>query len=101
MSPFLHPTIDQISITNVLSALGDPVRLSIVRILYKAKDGCNCSEAAPFDDVPRSTLSGHFKVLRESGVITTHKRGTEHINTLRRKDLDSLFPNLLNVVLKG
>jgi hypothetical protein len=39
-------------------------------------------------------------VLRESGILYCRKEGTQHINSLRREDLDSLFPGLLDVVLR-
>jgi hypothetical protein len=46
-------------------------------------------------------MSNHFKILRESGVVFTRKEGTQHINMLRREDLEMLFPGLLDAVLKA
>jgi DNA-binding transcriptional ArsR family regulator len=99
MRPFYHPQSTDISLAGVLYALGDPVRLSIVRQLA-AKDERRCSE---FDcgPVAKSTLSHHFKILRESGVVWTRKDGTQHINTLRREDLEARCPGLLAAVLRS
>lgn len=98
MKLLYHPDLSQISMAGVLYALGDPVRLQIVRQLA-AEGELTCSA---FDcDVAKSTLSHHFKILRESGVIHSRKEGTNHVNCLRRDELQQLFPGLLDAVLKS
>jgi DNA-binding transcriptional ArsR family regulator len=99
MRPFYHPQSADISLAGVLYALGDPVRLSIVQQLA-ATDELRCSE---FDcgSVAKSTLSHHFKILRESGVVWTRKDGTQHINRLRREDLEQRCPGLLAAVQRS
>ena len=47
----------------------------------------------------KSTLTHHFRVLREAGVISQEVAGTSKLNTLRREDLDARFPGLLDAVL--
>ena len=85
-----------ISLPGVLYALGDPVRLEIVRRLAILGEQC----CADFDfAIAKSTMSHHFKILRESGVVWTHKEGTQRINRLRREDLDELFPGLIDAIL--
>lgn len=96
----LHPHPTDLSLHHVLAALGDPIRLRIARALADEEHGLNCTMVtAPFDHIAKSTLSGHFRVLRESGVICQRKRGVETINTLRRDDLDARFPGLLDTIL--
>jgi DNA-binding transcriptional ArsR family regulator len=98
MKLLYHPDRKQISIAGVLYALGDPVRLEVVRRL--ATEGelpCAALDCA----AAKSTMSHHFKILRESGVVYTKKEGTQHINSLRREDLDALFPGLIEIVLKA
>jgi len=93
-----HPERQNICLPGVLYALGDPVRLEIVRLLA-VKGELSC---AGFDfAIAKSTMSNHFKILRESGVVITRKEGTQHINQLRREDLEALFPGLLDAVLKS
>ncbi len=93
-----HPDRKDISLPGVLYALGDPVRLEIVRLLFTQGEQC----CAGFDfAIAKSTMSNHFKILRESGVVLTHKEGTQHINRLRCEDLEALFPGLLDAVLKS
>jgi DNA-binding transcriptional ArsR family regulator len=93
-----HPDRKDISLPGVLYALGDPARLEIVRLLASKGEQC-CAE---FDfAIAKSTMSNHFKILRESGVVLTRKEGTQHINRLRREDLEVLFPGLLDAVLRS
>ncbi len=98
MRPFYHPQSTDISLAGVLYALGDPVRLSIVRQL--ADRELSCAEL-DCGNVAKSTLSHHFKILRESGVVRSRKDGTQHINTLRREDLEQRCPGLLAAVLRS
>jgi DNA-binding transcriptional ArsR family regulator len=93
-----HPPTQDIALANVLYALGDPVRLEIVQRLAHQNDLPCCVLSTA---VAKSTLSHHFKVLREAGVIASRKEGTQHINSLRREELDSRFPGLLDAVLQA
>ena len=98
MRPFYHPQSEDISLVGVLYALGDPVRLQIVQRLAQTGElTCSALDCS----VAKSTMSHHFKILRESGLVLTRKEGTQHINTLRSTDLDRLYPGLLTVVLRS
>jgi DNA-binding transcriptional ArsR family regulator len=93
-----HPDLQQITLSGVLYALGDPVRLSVVRQLAERGEQ-NCCD---FDfAIARSTMSHHFKILRESGVVLSRKLGTQHLNSLRQQELDERFPGLLTAVLQS
>jgi DNA-binding transcriptional ArsR family regulator len=80
----------------VLHALSDPVRLGIV--LQLSRQG-ECSCAALDGGRPKSTVSHHFRVLREAGLVQTRIQGVTHLNTLRRQNLDAAFPGLLAAIL--
>lgn len=98
MRPMYHPDRQQINLPGVLYALGDPIRLAIVRQLATRGEQ-NCCD---FDfAIARSTMSHHFKILRESGVVFSRKEGTQHLNSLRLQELDELFPGLLTAVLQA
>ncbi|NJR64836.1 MAG: helix-turn-helix transcriptional regulator [Leptolyngbyaceae cyanobacterium CRU_2_3] len=92
-----HPDRKDISLPGVLYALGDPVRLKCVRRLA-AEGELSCS--ALDGTIAKSTMSNHLRILRESGVVYCRKEGTQHINSLRREDLEALFPGLLEAVLR-
>jgi DNA-binding transcriptional ArsR family regulator len=91
-----HPARAEIDLPGVLHALSDPARLEIVRELdRRGEESCTALGIR----VAKATLSHHFRVLREAGVIRTRAAGTARISRLRREDLDELFPGLLDAVL--
>src|SRR5271156_3260847 len=94
----LHPAKNQITLPTVLFALSDPTRLKIVRAIAET-DGLNCCEI-PLA-LSKSTASRHFKVLRDAGVIRMDPQGVVCVNSLRRKELDDLFPGLIDSVLSA
>ena len=94
-----HPRKEDFELCSVLSALSDPVRLSIVKELL-GRGECNCSFFCGYS-LAKSTMSHHFKVLRESGLIMTTIKGTEYIHSVRKDELDSMFPGVLDSVLKS
>lgn len=102
MPSFVHPPADTFRLEHILAALADPVRLSVVRVLHDARDASlNCTAAtAPFGHVPKSTMSHHFRILRESGLVETTKRGVENLNRLRLDDVEARFPGLLPRILQ-
>ena len=95
-APIPHPSLDDVPLAAMLHALGDPVRLSIVAMAAE-EDGlpCRAFETA----IPKSTMSSHWRVLREAGLIRQEGRGTARINSLRKAEVDARFPGLLDAVL--
>ena len=96
MRPYKHPSPDDFLLERVLYALSDPIRLGIVRHLAQLGPA-TCGELD--GGRPKSTVSQHFKVLREAGLVLTENTGTTHMNTLRRADIDARFPGLLGAIL--
>ena len=96
MKPLMHPAAADLTMWGVLYALGDPTRLEIVRLLARAE----CAACASLtQNLPKSTLTRHFRVLRENGVISQQASGRQCVNRLRRDDLEARFPGLLQAVL--
>ena len=97
--PIAHPTCADLELGAVLHALSDPVRLRIVAELAQGEGECTCGS---FElPVTKSTCTHHFKVLREAGVIRQRQQGTTRLNRLRRIDLETRFPGLLETVLRA
>jgi len=92
----VHPSRDEIALPAVLHALSDPIRLRIVAALARGDERTCGSFELP---VVKSTCTHHFRVLREAGVIRQRLEGTTRLNSLRRDDLDSQFPGLVDAVL--
>ncbi len=97
MKLLYHPDKKDISMAGLLYALGDPIRLAIVKRLALTGEQTCVGLDIP---VAKSTLSHHIRVLREAGVIYCRKQGTQQLNSLRREDLDALFPRLLDTLLQ-
>jgi len=94
-----HPGADEIQLEGVLHALSDPMRLRIVSELAASGGERRCGS---FDaPVAKSTMTHHFKVLREAGVIHQRQEATLRLTSLRREDLDSRFPGLLDRILEA
>ena len=95
----VHPDRGELRFTVVLSALSDPVRLAIVARLAEVEPDGELACTTFALPVSKSTQSGHFKVLREAGVIGQRDEGTRRLNRLRREDLDARFPGLLDLAI--
>jgi DNA-binding transcriptional ArsR family regulator len=93
-----HPAREELELAQVLHALSDPMRLSIVTALAEGRE-LNCGGFGL--PVTKSTCTHHFKVLREAGVIHQRQQGTARLNSLRREDLEARFPGLLQSVLEA
>lgn len=91
-----HPNTEELKLTAVLYALSDATRLGILKKLAE-QQACTCS--AFVTTVSKSTMSHHFRVLREAGLIRVGREGTQHLITLRADDLEKRFPGLLASVL--
>lgn len=92
----VHPEADAIDILDVLHALAEPTRMAIVQAL-RVDSELACG-TFPVDVAP-STLTHHFRVLREAGVIRQRDDGQRRWTALRRDELDTRFPGLLDTVI--
>lgn len=92
------PATEELELSTILHALSDPMRLRIVAGLAQEGD-----QACKDFDLPivKSTCAHHFRVLREAGVIRQRIVGTTRINSLRRDELDTHFPGLIDAVLRA
>ena len=100
MVQFVHPATEEITLAGLLGALADPMRLRIVSSMLLKNDCMSCSEAAPCTTMAKSTLSHHFRILREAGIVRTSKIGVENRNIIRIDDINARFPGLLKNILK-
>ncbi|MCM3920237.1 helix-turn-helix domain-containing protein [Frankia sp. AiPs1] len=97
MRRVVHPPADQITLATVLSALGDPIRLEIVKVLGDGQEHLQPDFVVP---VGQSTLSHHMKTLRDAGVVLSRPEGTRCFVSLR-PELEQKFPGLLDAVLRS
>jgi DNA-binding transcriptional ArsR family regulator len=101
-APF-HPSVEDVTVEAILHALSDPVRVAIFAEI--AGSGCsrNCSNFLNVSEktIPKSTLSQHFKALREAGLIRGERRGVEMHNTSRCSEVEKRFPGLIAAIVNA
>ncbi|MBR0794553.1 helix-turn-helix transcriptional regulator [Bradyrhizobium jicamae] len=100
--PLRHPTRDQIELPLVLDCLSDPIRLAIVyQLAQHQRDGTELC-CGDFNELSgKSNLAYHFTKLRDAGLMQTRIVGTNRLMKLRREDLDTRFPGLIDAVIKS
>lgn len=96
--PLPEPAVDEIRLENVFAALSDPLRLEIVRRLLLESEAFDHTCGWFGFDRPKSTLTHHFKVLREAGVTRQRRYGLERRSHVRVEDLEARFPGLLALI---
>ena len=103
MRPLVHPEIKDVPVEAVLHALSDPVRVAIYVEIVGQTCSQNCSTflQAGEKTIPKSTLSQHFRILREAGLIRSERRGVEMMNTSRCAELDARYPGLIATIVKA
>jgi DNA-binding transcriptional ArsR family regulator len=103
MRPLFHPSIEDVTVENILHALSDPVRVAIFSQIVGSGCQQNCSDFLNIGEksIPKSTLSQHFKALREAGLIRGERKGVEMRNTSRCAEIDQRFPGLIKAIVKA
>ncbi|QJR10043.1 hypothetical protein DSM104443_01094 [Usitatibacter rugosus] len=101
MKPLIHPAAADVTVEGILHALSDPVRVELFARLacVEAPQTCSGVMGECGANVPKSTLSQHFKVLRDAGLIRSERRGVEMLNTSRMEEVERRFPGLLPAIL--
>jgi DNA-binding transcriptional ArsR family regulator len=100
MRPLSHPAIEDVTVEGILHALSDPVRVAIFADIA-GSGGQTCSSFLQVNEraIPKSTLSLHFKVLRDAGLIRGERQGVEMLNTSRCAEIDRRFPGLIKAIV--
>lgn len=92
-----HPSRDAIRLENVFAALGNPIRLAALCMIAQGGEFSCCDILS---EIPKSTMTHHWRILRDSGLVWQQRVGREYRLSLRREDLDERFPGLLEAVLQ-
>jgi DNA-binding transcriptional ArsR family regulator len=101
MRPLVHPALEAIRLEAILHALSDPVRVAIFAGIADAPCAMTCQAFSSVGDreIPKSSLSQHFKVLREAGLIRSERQGVEMRNVSRCAEIDARFPGLIAAIM--
>lgn len=103
MRPLIHPAIEDVRPESILHALSDPNRAAIFANIMRA--GCveACSAVSAVGDriFPKSSLSNHYKILREAGLIRSERHGVEVRNYSRWEEVEARYPGLLGGIINA
>jgi DNA-binding transcriptional ArsR family regulator len=95
-----HPEVDALDLATIMRALGDPLRIELVRLVDQEGE-ILCTELYERVGLPNSTGSYHLRQLREAGITRARASGPKRMISLRREDLESRFPGFLDLVLNS
>ncbi len=103
MRPLFHPSIEDVTVETILHTLSDPVRAAIYMNIAASNCPQVCSSFLRVSekDIPKSTLSQHFKALREAGLIRGERRGVEMHNVSRCDEINKRFPGLIPAIINA
>jgi DNA-binding transcriptional ArsR family regulator len=95
--------MQDVTVEGILHALSDPVRVTIFSDIAGATCSQTCSNFLKVSEkeIPKSTLSQHFKVLREAGLIRGERVGVEMQNTSRCAEIENRFPGLIKAIVRA
>ena len=103
MRQLTHPAIKDVTVEGILYAFSDPVRVHIFMELASAECTKNCSTFLNVnkEKLPKSTLSQHFRVLREAGLIYSERKGVELHNRTRCTELKERFGEMVGAIINA
>ena len=103
MKPIFHPPLEAITLEGIFHALSDPARAAIFAQITFSTCARNCTVSAQMTDraIPKSTLSQHFKALREAGLIRSERQGVDMNNVSRWEEIEQRFPGLIPSILEA
>ncbi|MDX7952838.1 helix-turn-helix domain-containing protein [Lichenihabitans sp. Uapishka_5] len=101
MRPLAHPALEDITLAGILHALADETRAAIFVGILGGGCAQRCAAFATVSErtVPKSTLSQHFRALREAGLIRSERQGVEMLNSARCAEIETRFPGLLPAIV--
>ncbi|MFW0181934.1 ArsR/SmtB family transcription factor [Rothia sp. CCM 9417] len=81
----------------LLKALADPSRLKLLSLLPTAPETSCICDLIPAINLSQPTVSHHFKVLTEAGLVSRQKRGTWVHYSLVPGALEKIANSILNL----
>ncbi len=85
---------------DVLRALSDPTRREVVRLLVR-RGPLTAGELADHFDLAKSTMSGHFNVLRQAGLVVAERHGTRVVYSAHVSVAEEALSSVMGVLGVG
>ena len=89
------PNLKKMPLSSIFDALSDPARVEILLMLLDGNES-SCGECK--STLSKSTMSHHFKVLREAGLIQRREEGKVHYLSLRVEEIEARVPGFLKML---
>lgn len=93
-----EPAREELRLEVVMAALSDPLRMGVVRTLLLESEAFDHPCGWFGIDRPKSSLTHHFRALRDAGLIRQRQYGLERRSHVRVDDLEARFPGLLALI---
>jgi DNA-binding transcriptional ArsR family regulator len=87
------------ALNELFLALSDPTRRQILRLLREGD--LSAGEIAEHFELARSTLSGHFNVLKHAGLIVQERLGTTIVYSLNVSALEEAVATVMDALHTG
>jgi len=102
MRPLYHPSVEDITVQGIVHAFAEPVRVRIYMELLSSDTTLNCTDFLNIYNtpLPKSTLSNHFAILREAGLIYSERKGVAMHNQVR-VDMTAKFGSMIGAILEA
>ncbi len=81
---------------DVFRALSDPTRRDILRLL--GRRDMTAGEIADHFPLAKSTLSGHFNILKHVGLIVAERQGTTIVYSLNTSAFEEALATLMGLL---
>ena len=86
-------------IDEIFRALSDPTRREILRLLRSR--GMTAGEIAERFPLAKSTLSGHFSVLKHAGLVRSERSGTSIVYSLNLAAYEEALAGVMSLLSVG
>ncbi|AXB80581.1 helix-turn-helix transcriptional regulator [Novosphingobium sp. P6W] len=103
MRALVHPALEDISVSGILHALADPLRLRIFTDLLNADIPMGCAPYLQIGgrSVAKSTLSKQFVILREAGLIRSERKGPGLLSVTRWPELEKRYGPMILATIEA
>lgn len=95
------PNLKKMPLSIIFDALSDPARIEIILFILRQQEKAeeiSCGKCK--SPLSKSTMSHHFRVLQEAGLIQKREKGKIHYLSIRIDELEARLPGLLAILKK-
>lgn len=92
------PNLKKMPLSAIFDAFSDPARIEIILVLLRQEE-TSCGECNK-GVLSKSTMSHHFRVLQEAGIIQRREEGKIHYLSVRSDEMEARLPGFIEILKK-